>query len=131
MTERDANNRKIAEWLEPMPSINHEDDRLWENIFALEGTGGHHYSYPAEVWELRLSGYTRGDKLEWAPRDFYTDESANAMLLDAMPCPHLWKNPGGTWNCDPDLNADSDAGGLDADRKTAIASAFIAWKEQP
>ncbi len=72
---------------------------------------------------------------EWDSRNWYADESANAMLLEAMPTPMLGvvlkQDSRGTafgkvpmWVCAfPDGSADH------ADRKTAIVLAFLKFME--
>lgn len=56
--------------------------------------------------------------------DFYTDEAANAMVLDAMPWPDLHKNEdAGGWYCA--ANKYKTPSVYCADRKTAICGAYL------
>lgn len=121
MTERDANNRRIAEWLEPMPTA-------WT---------GHILDVKPSVWIPVYSA--RGNY--WKAPDFYTDESANAMLLDAMNTVRQGKGIACSVHLEGEsINVYVDqysywrlsrvGHGFSSDRKTAIASAFIAWKEK-
>ena len=73
--------------------------------------------------------YEDTEDLVWARGlDFYTDEAANAMLLEAMPSVSLHFNSNASaWVCSPDLwnhgrhylKTESN------DRKAAIAEAFL------
>lgn len=66
MTDRDANNRKLAEWLEPAPKI----DRQKRNLL------GRYICGPWDIGEW--------DK-KWSVRfDFYTSEDASAMLREKL-----------------------------------------------
>ncbi len=71
--------------------------------------------------------------------DFYRDEAASAMLLEAMPEPDLYvessKGEPKLWACNPDImQEDPDRNPhysfkMHADRKTCIADAFVALLE--
>lgn len=111
MTEREENSRILAEWLEPKPDYtpdksSHSKMRAWVYVWGLPypGDGG------------------------WKPADFYTDETANAMLLEKMPRPVLrrWEKSGNDpemWACSPDNY--KLATKLDPDRKAAICAAAL------
>ena len=99
------NNRKIAEWLEP-----------FETLPPNSLTGAHS---PKNAW---IDNWYDNVTREWQPVDFYIDEEANAMLLDAMPLgTNVWHLPN-MWSVESftrEVLADS------PDRKTAICEAFI------
>ena len=59
-------------------------------------------------------------------RNWHTDESASAMLLERMPEPHLWRNPDGSWYCEATRFGES-ASECIPNRKTAIRDAFYAY----
>ncbi len=65
--------------------------------------------------------------------DFYADEAASAMLLEAMPEPslwvELWHNEPKKWGCTVDMSNDT-IEVIHTDRKSAIADAFVAWKQK-
>ena len=109
MTERDADNRRIAEWLG------------WRLDSAPVVSTIHNAH--VENWIDPKDNLFNG-----SPPDFYTDESANAMLLEAMPYAHLVRLEAQLWSC---MAYEWHQTVLDADRKTAICEAFIAWKEKP
>ena len=117
MTERDANNRKIAEWLIP----NFCGDRTT--------TGNSSFGYRCATCKMSIHGHVGGlyDQRHTIP-DFYTDEYANAMLLDAMQ-PDL-EFIDDAWSVHKETG-DFEINAEHADRKTAICEAFIAWKEKP
>lgn len=71
-------------------------------------------------------GYRTANGYRGGLVDFYTDEAANAMLLDAMPRPGLYRLDDSTWVCRYSEWTGDQKG---ADRKSAICAAFIAWKE--
>lgn len=78
-------------------------------------------------------GWRVGPGMKWRERNWLTDESANAMLLDLMPEPNLWIESGlgepKQWGCCADMNASAESFVMNPDRKTAIAQAFLSWKE--
>ena len=123
MTERDANNRKIAEWLEPTPKWSLLSEVRDDGVCWIKSDRG---AYQRCYIDGQLDGELHCD--------FYTDESANAMLLDALPAVELYRHPPelrdvGAWRCRPDWGLDFNV--AHPDRKTAICSAFIAWNENP
>lgn len=110
--EKQEKNRRIAEWLELLCKC------------EKDGFG----------WSIHGYGTAEGRchkcaKVHDAP-DFYADESANAMLLEAMPRVRL-EHVGKHWVATADLCVTVSIHG-DAeseDRKTVICEAFIKWKE--
>lgn len=62
--------------------------------------------------------------------DWLSSDKANCVLLDEMPMPHVWKNPDGTWHCDPFIGSEDekDISANDANRRTVIALAWLKWK---
>lgn len=88
------------------------------------------------AWYL-ASRYEDGDVLHWEPRPWLTDESANAMLLEMMSNANayvwiewdinewcvIWKRTTQEEGDEPSIEHS------DPDRKTAIAQAFLSWKE--
>lgn len=118
-TERAANNRKIAEWLEPIAGLPvPTDSGVWcEWVYS-----------PMKAWL-----YLRDDECTWEPRDFYSDEVAVAMLLEAMSEPILCLDSRSPrmWSCWADCMAQTHEGfTMNADRKTAVADSFLAWKSE-
>ena len=111
--ERDENNRKLAEWL----GWKANDSRTrWHSPECQRD------ETPASMCNGKVP-------------DFYTDESANALLLEKMPQPVLQK----VFSNDPDLPDgdfnwfcfnDCDGTGISVkakDRKTAIVNAALAY----
>lgn len=104
--EGTANNRKIAELM---------GWTIQESVEGLEKFG--------PFWKS-----PSGDLDVNAP-DFYEDEELSAMLLEAMPSASLqyWSDG---WRCTASIQhfGGESIIGHDADRKSAICAAFIAWK---
>lgn len=122
--EQNRANERIANWLEPMSSLPNEDDS--EEMQA----------YESDAWiaTFRLSQETGMHVPSWQPRDFFTDESANALVLEKMPAAELYKHPPdheaseAGWRCRPDWGLDFAV--YHTDRKTAIALAALMLIEQ-
>jgi hypothetical protein len=130
--ERLNDNKKLAEWVG----------------FRLVDSQWHH---PACKCEDRGSNCTCVAGCYWGggdfsidpdapwdtPPDFFTDELANAMLLDKMLAPQLWLEPPPAkaprlWGCRPDFGQPNDSEYVMAyakDRKEAIAKAALKWIE--
>lgn len=67
------------------------------------------------------------------PPDFYTDEAANALVLEAMPSPCLYREAhhnGHKWWCRPDNLTGEGKPSIDADRKTAVCEAYLKMLEE-
>lgn len=81
-------------------------------------------------------GDLRGYDCQMKPLDFFTDEAANALILDKMPQPSLIKwqhriyNGRFYWACMSDINNRSTEV-EDPDRKTAICEAALKLIEKP
>ena len=128
MSERDENNRKLAEWLG-------WTYREWKEFTQ---DGNERFCR----WEKPI-----GCKLEWDfnyPPDFYTSEEANALLLEKMRRPLLvsdWPGCEG-WRVDigveelprdpyfPNASGGKPIGPTCTDRKTAICKAALALIEK-
>src|SRR5215510_12118457 len=102
-------NERIAEWFETKPATS---DR-WTN----RGLS------PKGAWRL-TSDPDDCDLLVVEAMNFSTDESANAMLLEAMPEPELWveSSPGETkrWGCLAQISGDHLEYREDPNRKKAV-----------
>jgi hypothetical protein len=94
---REENNRKLAEWLG------------WREA-AVDAAG-------------LLRFWFNKDGRDVPSIDFYTDEAANALLLEKMPQPKLVKI-GDSWGVQPQLRYGGDHT-WNADRKTAICEAAL------
>lgn len=109
--EREGNNRRLAKWIEPYCELTHE-----------HVTDCHRDYSPKRAWQ-RVAG---GSGVVWEPRDFYTSEEANAMLLEKMPRGTVlqkrddWQVRAGLFGT---LYSEH------PDRKTAIVTACLAWIE--
>lgn len=123
MSERDGQNRKCAEWLGFR--VTKESDVDYKHQFFT----WHPPDCPCTAIDpesLCSCVDLCGDE---AP-DFFTDETASAMLLEMMPEPGLsHNNQRNSWFCDPDQDAIRPGSVEHADRKTAIADAFLALIE--
>ncbi len=125
--ERSEKNRKLAEWLEPLSSFSAGWQETPENCGGYEATGSVMWYSPLRAWT-----YTEKNYMDWQPRNFYTDEAANALLLERMTEPHVWKNPDGTWTCEPNNSAgaiDSEIIESGPDKRTAICEAALKLME--
>ena len=108
---RDALNRAISESIEPMPV----DPPLCRTLSPNKG------------WDPRLLSMGDGCAYYgWIARDWDTDESANAILLDAMPAPELYKITSTHWSCRSDWGLEGRE--EHTDRKLAVHAAYCAWK---
>jgi hypothetical protein len=121
---KEEKNRKLAEWLEPLSSLPNEDDS--EEMQA----------YESEAWiaTFRLSRVTGMHVPSWEPRDFYTDEAANALLLDRLlseGCPpdDLPTNFKWAWQWVGQLIMREIQFHQNNDRKTAICEAVLKLME--
>ncbi len=87
-----------------------------------------------KISEARQQFRVDHDGLDPQPIGWTGDESANAELLDEMPLPLISKFEDGRWCCEPDVcnlpapTYQPQHIGLNADRKTAIALAWLRWK---
>ena len=71
------------------------------------------------------------DILSLEPRDFYTDEAACALVLEAMPMPVVYRcYPAGPWLCTWNAMGKADDQYTDLDRKTAICEAFLKYVDE-
>lgn len=115
---REENNRKIAEWLGYKRQVGTRG-YVWYHSPTCKGTG---------TSENNWNGCDVERHSKFLP-DFYSDESANALLLEKMPRPSLTRFvDSGVWSCLADfLTFDEPA--ENPNRKTAICSAFIKWKD--
>ena len=105
----------ISAWFEPKPTQE-----------------GNRSVSPAGFWTFT---YIRGVGVKWHTSfDYFTDEAANARLLEAMPFPSLIMWEGGTasaitgkyWHCIPEHNVKHGYGGeIHKDRKTAVVLSFL------
>lgn len=96
-------NEAISAWFEPKPTKN-----AYGNYVARS---------PKGAW-IHYSQY--GDN--WQPLNYFTDEAANARLLEAMPQPLLERVGGPRWRCE--YHSDDDCLARHQDRKTAVVLAF-------
>jgi hypothetical protein len=119
--ERIENNKKVAEWLGFR--YDQEGD---ENHPAQ----WHHPTCQCKAKEpdelcACVEGCYWGDDAGGQPPDFYSEETANAMVLEKMPCPTLMRTTD-RWICDANA-ADhlADTCRSDLDRKTAICEAAV------
>ena len=83
------------------------------------------------VYPDGFNGYTTQktlhDKIEALP-DFYTDEAANALVLEAMPLGMVARTVSGEWISDADSSAGSGTIVMrHPERKTAICEAFLTY----
>lgn len=118
----DERTRRIAEFLEPEPP-------WWPQAWP--------YS-PMKAWEMKRQPMqavgTIGEH-RWYARDFFTDESANALLLEKMPRPELlvereYVSGARLWYCSAyDRHDPREATGRNKYRKTAVVLAFEAWMQ--
>jgi len=122
LTERERINEAISSWFEPKPDIILTADRLRARW----------YGSPKGEWTLHRFNNASPDLIEsfyWTPKDYYTDEAANARLLEAMPSPVLALETlhAPQWGCWPNgLHLTPERmRGSDPDRKTAIVLAFL------
>lgn len=103
-------NEKISAWFEPKPTDN----------------PGHLYAKRGEYWDFHKD-------VGWTSRfDYFTDEAANARLLEAMPEPELWleSSPGEPkrWGCVANISGPPEQFyAEDESRKTAVVMAFCKW----
>lgn len=99
----DAENRKLAEWLEPSPHYKGPDYKCWQWVESM---------------------------MEWRVKvDFRTDEAANAMLLEKMPEDYACvfrDDVHGGWYVGQSMETKV----FDKDRKTAIVLAALKLIEQ-
>lgn len=123
-TEKESINRKIAEWLEPTQILS---DALPVSKIRAGA------SSPLGCWKVKAIRHELLMPWEWRPRDFFTDEIANAMLLDRMPEPQLWlesaKDKPKLWGCTADMMSKELDAAFDSDRRTAVVLTFLAWME--
>lgn len=112
MKERERINEAISSWFEPKPPFSLSQDGEWGKV----SSGGGLWTLPAQA----------DRKAQWRPLDYFTDESANARLLDAMPLPTLYRFMGNkNWVINPTGHAGHQHIDVEhADRKTAIVLAF-------
>lgn len=123
MSERDENNRKLAEWAG------------WKITATMSD------KHQFFIWHCpECKCIAASDKVCVCvelcgehPPDFYSSEEANAMLLEKMPAAELYKHPPdhldseAGWRCRPDWGLDAAA--YHVDRKTAICAATLAMLE--
>lgn len=106
---KEEKNRVIAEWLEPMvPPLSNRRPM-------------HCGGSPKDAW-IGSADH------EWEPSDFFTDESASALILEKMPCPKVMRVHESLWSCSPNWPLIGTPEGIIAgheDRKTCIAEAAL------
>lgn len=75
VNERETVNRQLAEWLEPFASLPPatEPSIMDQQLVS-----------PRGAWICEMV-YEDGDKPFWRPRNFYIDETANAMIVEKTP----------------------------------------------
>ena len=116
---RSEKNKKIAEALEPLAKAKLKRSNGVVTTEAGIWTAGAGWN---SLPEARV-------KYFHPAFDFYTDEAANAMVLEAMPAVELYRHPpdsdAGIWRCRPDCGLDDNT--VHPDRKTAICEAFLKW----
>lgn len=133
--EKDSINRRIAEWLEPIST----GRALWNYV------EGHYYSH-FYAWESHaVEGVDIGEfqRIDWQPRDFFLDESANAQLrrkarlqlmLGHRYIKGVLQDDNEYWFCGPPNEISARALDIkvlahDLDDKTAVVLAFVKFME--
>lgn len=94
--------RRIAEWL-----------------------GWKHFKQESALECLMWVGVRPGERVREYVPDYYTNEAANAMILESLPMPLIMRMPDG-WNCQAHTDTELIK---DSDRKTAIVEAAIKYIE--
>lgn len=123
-TERD-NCRRIAEWL--------FGDVFCSCLSDNDGYSIHGYCRNNKGFESRQGiGHCWSCNKRPMYYDFYRDESANNLLLDAAPDPQLWmesmKDESRMWGYMPDLEQTTLVA-YNADRKTAVVEGSLRFIE--
>jgi hypothetical protein len=115
-------NEKISNWFEPKPTWIKTCSGGIELILSIGG-----------AWlcpERCITATGESDScVQHIAVGWDTDEAANAMLLEAMPEPSMYRSTGKLWRVRPDGGKDDSLKAEHLDRKIAIRLAFTKWAE--